>query len=129
MTKGPKKVQISAAKCHKKPGMSRSPIFGKKSGLVTEETTMLGQYVYYLKPCEWKDTSNGNVRTLLFATDIVFLGTLNDCDENGIPQSFKFLSNSSYIMPTNLALTTMDDDAYIYAAGDGTVCSSSLPKP
>ena len=123
--KGKKKIQIFPAKCHKKPGMQQSPVFGKKSGLVTEETTMLGQFVYYLKPCEWKNTNNGNVRTLLFATDIVFLGTLNDCDENGIPQAFKFLSNSSYIMPTNLALTTMDDDAYIYAAGDGTVCSSS----
>lgn len=116
--------RIVPAKCHKKQGIDQSPIFGKKSGLVTEETTMLGQFVYYLKPCEWKDTDNGLVRTLLFATDIVLLGTLNDCDENGIPQSFRYLNNSSYIMPTNLALTTMDDDAYIYAANDGTVCSS-----
>lgn len=116
--------RIVPAKCHKKQGIDQSPIFGKKSGLVTEETTMLGQFVYYLKPCEWKDTDNGRVRTLLFATDLVLLGTLNDCDENGIPQSFKYLNNSSYIMPTNLALTTMDDDAYIYAANDGTVCSS-----
>ena len=117
-------TSIIPSKCHKKQGMSQSPIFGKKSGLVTEETTMLGQNVYYLKPCEW----NNSVRTLLFATDIVLLGTLNDCDENGIPQSFKFLNNSSYIMPTNLALTTMDDDAFIYAAGDGTVCSSGSKK-
>ena len=117
-------VNIIPAKCHKKQGMDQSSIFGKKSGLVTEETTMLGQFVYYLKPCEWKDTNNGRVRTLLFATDIVLLGTLNDCDENGIPQAFKYLNNSSYIMPTNLALTTMDDDAYIYAAGDGTICAS-----
>ena len=41
--------------------------FGKKSGLVTERTTMLGQYVYYLKPCEWQNTTNGYQRTLLFA--------------------------------------------------------------
>lgn len=118
-------TDIFPSKCHKKPGMDRSSIFGKKSGLVTEETTMLGQFVYYLKPCEWKDTSRGKMRTLLFATDIVLLGTLNDCDENGIPQAFKYLNNSSYIMPTNLALTTMDDDAYIYVSSGGTVCSSS----
>ena len=117
-------VDVIPSKCHKKPGMDQSEIFGKKSGLVTEETTMLGQYVYYLKPCEWKSTTNGNMRTLLFATDIVLLGTLNDCDENGIPQAFKYLNNSSYIMPTNLALTTMDDDAYIYTNASGTVCSS-----
>lgn len=115
---------IFPSRCHKKKGMTQSPIFGKKSGLVTERTTMLGQYVYYLKPCEWQNTTNGYQRTLLFATDLVLLGTLNDCDENGIPQAFKYLNNSSYIMPTNLALTTMDDDAYIYTAKDGTVCSS-----
>ena len=117
-------IRIIPSRCHKSEGIDRSSIFGPKSGLVTEETTMLGQYVYYLKPCEWKETTDGKKRTLLFATDIVLLGTLNDCDENGIPQAFKFLTNSSYIMPTNLALTTMDDDAYIYAPDDETVCSS-----
>lgn len=120
-----KKFKVFPSKCHKKRGMQQSSIFGKKSGLVTEETTMLGQNVYYLKPCEWKDSNYGRQRTLLFATDIVLLGTLNDCDENGLPQAFKYLNNSSYIMPTNLALTTMDDDAYIYTSGDNTVCSST----
>ena len=118
-------VPIFPARCHKKKGMEQSSIFGKKSGLVTERTTMLGQYVYYLKPCEWKDNENGKMRTLLFATDIVLLGTLNDCDENGIPQAFKYLNNTSYIMPTNLALTTMDDDSYIYSEAGGTICLSS----
>ena len=119
-------VNLIPSKCHKSQGIDKSSIFGKKSGLVTEESTMLGQYVYYLKPCEWKDTTGGKVRTLLFATDIVLLGTLNDCDENGIPQAFKYLNNSSYIMPTNLALTTMDDDSYIYSSPSGTVCSSTI---
>ena len=121
-------INIFPSKCHKKQGMTQTPVFGKKSGLVTEQTTMLGQYVYYLKPCEWKETPNGRTRTLLFATDIVLLGTLNDCDENGIPQAFKYLNNSSYIMPTNLALTTMDDDSYIYSTCGGTVCSSTKKK-
>ena len=124
-----KTLGIFPARCHKKDGMSQTPIFGNKSGLVTERTTMLGQYVYYLKPCEWQNTTNGYQRILLFATDIVLLGTLNDCDENGIPQAFKYLNNSSYVMPTNLALTTMDDDAYIYAAGNGTVCLSKGTIP
>lgn len=122
-----KPLTIMPAKCHKKPGMAQSSIFGKKSGLVTEETTMLGQNVYYLKPCEWNENkrTKENKRTLLFATDIVLLGTLNDCDENGIPQAFQYLNNTSYIMPTNLALTTMDDDSYIYAGSGGTICASS----
>ena len=124
-----KKISIFPARCHKKNGMTQSSIFGRKSGLVTEETTMLGQFVYYLKPCEWKDDEYGTKkRTLLFATDIVLLGTLNDCDENGIPQAFRYLNNTSYIMPTNLALTTMDDDSYIYSNGDGNICLSSNSK-
>ena len=118
-------ISMFPSRCHKKSGMHMSSVFGKKSGLVTEETTMLGQNVYYLKPCEWKNTEYGLKRTLLFATDIVILGTLNDCDENGIPQAFKYLNNTSYIMPTNLALTTMDDDAFIFSNSAGTVCSSS----
>ena len=124
-----KKISIFPARCHKKNGMTQSSIFGPKSGLVTEETTMLGQFVYYLKPCEWKDDEYGTKkRTLLFATDIVMLGTLNDCDENGIPQAFRYLNNTSYVMPTNLALTTMDDDSYIYSNGEGNVCLSSNSK-
>lgn len=120
---------IFPARCHKKKGMTQSSIFGRKSGLVTEQTTMFGQFVYYLKPCEWSKKDNTTKRTLLFATDIVLLGTLNNCDEHGIPQAFKYLNNTSYIMPTNLALTTMDDDPYIYAKDDGTVClSGSIPK-
>ena len=119
-------AEMSPSKCHKKQGMTNYSIFGKKSGLVTEETTKLGQYVYYLKPCEWKTRTetNDTKRVLLFATDIVLLGTLNDCDENGIPQTFKYLSSSSYIMPTNLALTTLDDESYIYTTSGGSVCSS-----
>ena len=127
-TNNKKNSSVIPARCHKKRGMEQSSIFGKKSGLVTEETTMLGQYVYYLKPCEWKDGDNGRVRTLLFATDIVLLGTLNDCDENGVPQAFKYLNSTSYIMPTNLALTTMDDDPYIYSDKGGTICLSSSDK-
>ena len=120
-----KNLTITPQRCHKQNGMMQSSVFGPNNGLVTENTTMLGQYVYYLKPCEWKDTTSGRKRTILFATDIVLLGTLNDCDENGIPQAFKYLNNSSYIMPTNLALTTMDDDSYIYSSPGGTVCTST----
>lgn len=127
-TKDGAAIQVFPARCHKKNGMMQTSIFGKKSGLVTERTSMLGQYVYYLKPCEWKDKSYGKVKALLFATDIVLLGTLNDCDKNGIPQAFKYLNNTSYIMPTNLALTTMDDDSYIYSTKGGSVCLSSDGK-
>ena len=110
---------------HKKRGLTQQKIFGQKGGLCHEKETLYGQHVYYLKPCEW--TTGGapsNRKVTLFATDIVLLGSLNECDMYGIPQAFKHLSSSSYIMPTNLALTNMEENGPLYAYGDkGTICS------
>lgn len=116
-------------KCHKLKGLQRYSIFGSGSrkndkgngGVVHEAQTLKNQNVYYFKPCEWR-MSNGK-KTLLFANDLVLLGSLNDCNLYGIPQSFKYLTSSSYVMPTNLALTNMDDDGYLYADDSGTICS------
>ena len=117
-------------KCHKGEGKTRYGIFGGSKvsgikgngGIVHEDETSRGQYVYYMKPCEWRSEDN-NKKVNLFATDIVLLGSLLDCNLYGIPQAFKYLTSSSYIMPTNLALTNMDDEGYLYADGDGTICS------
>lgn len=116
-------------KCHKVTGRKIYPIFGgnKKTGqgnggVVHEHETMLKENVYYFKPCEW---GQNNRRTLLFANDIVLLGSLNDCSMYGIPQAFKYLRSSTYIMPTNLALTNMDEDGYLYATPDGTICNGT----
>jgi len=120
-------------KCHKSKGKKRFSIFGGKTknyigngGVVHETQTMKQQYVYYLKPCEWR--YNTNKKTILFANDIVLLGSLLDCNMYGIPQAFKYLTSSSYIMPTNLALTNMDDDGQLYADGTGTICNGINPK-
>ena len=118
-------------KCHKKNGKSIYGIFGGSrnskqpgnGGIVHENETMKGQYVYYLKPCEWR-LQNGK-KVNLFANDIVLLGSLLDCNIYGIPQAFKYLTSSSYVMPTNLALTNMDDEGYLYADGNGTICSKN----
>ena len=114
-------------KCHKKPGKKYYPIFGgnKKTptgngGIVHENETMLKEHVYYFKPCEW---GQNNRKVLLFANDLVLLGSLNDCSMYGIPQAFRYLKSSTYIMPTNLALTNMEEDGYLYATPDGTICS------
>lgn len=109
---------------HKKRGLSQKTIFGKNGGICHEQATMLGQYVYYLKPCEWtRKTSPASRKVSLFATDIVLLGSLNDCDLFGIPQSFKHLGSTSYVMPTNLALTNMETDGPLYATNKGTICA------
>ena len=101
-------------RCHKKDGMGEVTIFGGNSGVVQEQKTILGDNVYYMKPIE-----GDNV--LLFATDIVMLGTLFDCDENGLPSTFDSLTSTTYKMPTNMAMTNVDDDSYSYVGGDGFV--------
>ena len=127
------KPKSKKQKCHKsKLARKRYGIFGgsktgKKpgnGGIVHENETSRGQFVYYLKPCEWRKQSN-NQKVNLFANDIVLLGSLLECNLYGIPQAFKYLTSSSYIMPTNLALTNMDDEGYLYADGDGVICSNT----
>lgn len=123
------RTNANKQKCHKLKGLKTYSIFGSGSrkgdkgngGVVHESQTTKNQYVYYFKPCEWR-TSTGK-KTILFANDIVLLGSLNDCNLYGIPQAFRYLANSSYVMPTNLALTNMDDDGYLYADDSGTICS------
>ena len=59
-------------KCHKNNGFKRYGIFGSadkkgskgNGGIVHQKETMLNQYVYYFKPCEWKTTDNK--KTILF---------------------------------------------------------------
>lgn len=108
-------------KCHKGKGKKHFGIFGKNGGIVHENETIDLKYVYYFKPCEKK----GEKKVNLFANDVVLLGTLNDCSEYGIPQAFKYLTSSSYIMPTNLALTNMDEAGYLYADETGTYCGQN----
>ena len=123
------RTNANKQKCHKLKGLKTYSIFGSGSrkgdkgngGVVHESQTIKNQYVYYFKPCEWR-TSTGK-KTILFANDLVLLGSLNDCNLYGIPQAFRYLTNSSYVMPTNLALTNMDDDGYLYADDSGTICS------
>ena len=108
-------------KCHGSYGFEKYKVFGGNGGIIAEGITSRGQYVYYAKPCEW----NAGKKVNLFATDIILLGTLNDCSQDGLPQAFKHLSSTTYLMPTNLALTNMDSDGYIYASQNGTVCTTS----
>ena len=120
-----KKKNIKAANnLHKQRGLSQKTIFGQNGGICHEQTTMRGQYVYYMKPCEWTIGTAPSARKVnLFATDIILLGSLNDCDLNGVPQAYKYLSSTSYVMPTNLALTNMENNGSLYAMGNGVICT------
>lgn len=123
-------------KCHKKQGRHRVKALSHEhmkhgGGLVHVEETLQQQKVYYFKPCEWHDVSssdNEGKRCILFATDIVLLGNLNECNEDGIPQTFSDLTSSTYVMPSNLAQTNMDTQSFMYGhTSNGVRCSSSNP--
>lgn len=110
---------------HKRGGFGQTTIFGNNGGAVHSHKTIRDQYVYYLKPCEWKNNGKTAAAKInLFATDIILLGSLNDCDESGVPQAFLHLKGSTYEMPTNLALTNMEENGPLYTTEDGTLCSS-----
>lgn len=95
-----------ALQCHKKTGMEYYSVLGSNGGAVHEHETMLGDYVYYMKPMDDK--------ALMFATDIIMLGSLFDCNEYGIPSTFDSLVSTTYKLPTNLAMTNTDEDGYVY---------------
>lgn len=120
-----KKVR-QANNFHKKDGFQQKTIFGANGGITHESITLKGDSVYYLKPCEW--WTNGtikNTKVNFFATDIILLGTLNDCNQSGLPQAFRYLSSTSYVLPTNLALTNMEENGQLYATpGSGTICAT-----
>lgn len=98
-------------KCHEK----FTEIVGMK-GVIVSKQTMLGQTVYYYKSAE-KHSSFNDVK-LLFATDIVLLGSLNECDLNGVPQFFKTLESTTYNLPTDILFT--DYDFILEVKEDGT---------
>lgn len=83
------------------------------NGVISSKLTMLGQTVYYYRAVEYDPTATkennssdikGAIKTL-FATDIVLLGSLNDCDTQGIPQFFKNLDSSTYNLPSDILFT------------------------
>lgn len=117
--------------CHEK-----KTVVGLNTGLIRTKETMLGQTVYYYKPVEYEANNNsiskeyyydknGNRQNvngslkLLFATDIILLGSLNDCDLNGVPQFFKSLESTTYKLPSNMLFTDNVIEQHINE--DGTI--------
>jgi hypothetical protein len=94
--------------CHKKQGRKTIKIFGPQNGgIVHKEMTMQRDYVYYMRPCEWKE--NGG-RIILFATDIVLLGSLDMYNKQGVPVVFGHLKSSTYKLPPLIAATNLEED-------------------
>lgn len=108
-------------KCHKQ----YTEVKGM-NGVIHSQQTMLKQTVYYYKAVEHdaslpknsyvSSQKNGDIK-LMFATDIVLLGSLNECDTQGIPQFFKSLESTTYNMPTDILFTDYD---FILTVNDTT---------
>lgn len=98
--------------CHKK-----IQTLNAHHGVIKNKETILGQTVYYYNPIEFDKNLKRNTLLgkksgivdgeikLLFATDIVLLGSLNENDANGIPQFFKSLESTTYDLPTDVLFT------------------------
>ena len=109
-------------KCHKK----NISFIKLNKGLIIPKETMFGEYVYYYKSVEYDNSGlynqinpnvKGDIKTL-FATDIVLLGSLNECDVEGIPQFFKNLEGTTYNMPPDLVLMDYDSDEQLIKFAD-----------
>ena len=105
-------------KCHKKT----FSLIQVDKGVIIRKETKYGEYVYYYKSVEYDNNKLKNILNplvygevkLLFATDLVLLGSLNDCDEKGVPQFFKHLNETTYQMPPDLlSMTWSVNDAQL----------------
>ena len=102
---------------------------GYNKGLIVTRETMLGQTVYYYASAYYDNSLKDVV--LLYATDIVLLGSFNDCDMDGVPQFFKYLEPSTYKLPTPLVFTnteiTLNGDDIVYDSDtESTGCDWAL---
>ena len=101
--------------------LNRRAFIGLHNGIIVKRQTMLGEDVYYYQAVEFdhdqrtgnnaiegtpvkEKNEQGSVK-LVFATDIVLLGSLNDCDLQGVPQFFKSLESTTYKLPPTLLFT------------------------
>ena len=84
------------------------------NGVIVNKENLYGQKVWYYKSVEVKASKN-NVASeylnkdnvpmaskTLYATDIILLGSMNDCDMNGIPKFYNYLKASTFNLPTDI---------------------------
>ena len=112
-------------KCHEADGRKQFYIF-RNGGAVHQEQTASKLYAYYFKPCEVyrMKLHSSYTRVNLFATDIVLLGSLSECNLYGIPVFTNELSSTSYQLPPSVASTDSTEEGFKYKAND--VDSGSL---
>ena len=117
-------------RCHKGAGRRHCPVLSSKygsGGLIREQPTYAGQTVYYIKPAEWFERNNKNVKVFLYATDMVLLGSLTENNIYGIPKVSNELVGSTFVMPSDLAETNLNDVGYRFGLGEGRyICNNTV---
>lgn len=111
-------------KCIDNQGVGVVKIFRNKMGVVHDELNMDKKHIYYMKPAEW---TQNNKKCNLYATDIVLLGSVDDCSIYGIPKIDDSLESSTYLLPPALASTNLDKEGPLYGVSDSTrVCANNI---
>lgn len=95
---------------------------GLQNGIIVNRENIYGQKVWYYKSVEVSSPKNNlapeylnynkqpMVAKTLYATDIVLLGSMNNCDLNGIPKFYNYLKGSTYNMPTDILFSDTEID-------------------
>lgn len=102
------------------------------NGVIVNKENMYGQKLWYYKPVEVSNTVNGlngeytdsyghsMVSKLLYATDIVMLGSMSDCDLNGVPKFYNYLKASTFNLPTDILFTDTEIEYSVDSNGNMT---------
>lgn len=105
-------------------------------GLIKKKDSFDGIDVFYYSPIQFTDKlhkneyaedlvkRNGEL-TLLFATDLVLLGSFNECDSSGVSGVFNELTSSSFIIPEGLRSLDGTEPELVLDANGNTIFRKS----
>lgn len=107
---------------------------GLNNGIIVNRENIYGQKVWYYKsvetvradscPTEYLNMEKTPmVAKRLYATDIVLLGSMNDCDLNGVPKFYNYLKASSFNLPTDILFS--DTEITFSFDKDGNLTTNS----
>lgn len=101
-----------------------------KNGVIKEVENKDGLRIYYYTPCVKPLESNQDQTRVvrLFATDIILLGSISDCDMDGIPKLYRRLPISSVNVPFLVSLKSSDTNKVNFTGMDWTHTEGKAPQ-
>lgn len=110
---------------------------GLSNGIIINRESLYGNKIWYYKAVEVSSAKTNiaaeylnydnqpMVSKTLYATDIVLLGSMNDCDLNGVPKFFNYLKGTTYNMPTDILFS---DTEIVYGYENGNLVTTDSHK-